>query len=376
MEREIAARTFGYVPAGKPIRFVHDTVADGVVGALGGATAALGRGAEAVVARRPRPQRPLSATLPGGLGLAALNGLVGDRLERERSPLQEPISIRVDGLPVALERDELAARLPGRHPAARRLRPRPDGQRGGLAARPAPGPRALRHAARARARLHPGLRPLQQRPPHLRERALARRPARGHGRRVAGRGRRGRARRALDGRARRAQRLPPRRQGRRRLGPARAPRDLARLAPPGRAARAGRPRRELRVRQAARDAHALDLPAPPQLGHPRPPAGLARRRGLARPRSRGAARRGLRGGAAARGRDALLRLGDRHAQPAPPGRPGRRRHAGAPAERLRAAAARASSASRTSTGSTSAPRTTSRCSTTPPSTRSCGSGWR
>jgi len=116
MEREIAARAFGYVPLGKPIRFVHDSVADGVVGALGGATAALGRGAEAVVARRPRPQRPLSATLPGGLGLAALNGLVGDRLERERSPLQEPISIRVDGLPVALERHDLAAAYPDATP--------------------------------------------------------------------------------------------------------------------------------------------------------------------------------------------------------------------------------------------------------------------
>jgi pimeloyl-ACP methyl ester carboxylesterase len=112
MEREIAARSFGYVPAGEPIRLVHDAVANGVVGALGGATAALGRGAEAVVARRPRPERPLSATLPGGLGLAALNGLVGDRLERERSPLQEPISIRVDGLPVALEPEALARAYP------------------------------------------------------------------------------------------------------------------------------------------------------------------------------------------------------------------------------------------------------------------------
>jgi len=116
MEREIAARAFGYVPAGKPIRLVHDTVATSVVGALGGATAALGRGAEAVVARRPPPQRPLSATVPGGLGLAALNGLVGDRLERERSPLQEPISIRVDGLPVALERDALARAYPDAAP--------------------------------------------------------------------------------------------------------------------------------------------------------------------------------------------------------------------------------------------------------------------
>ena len=116
MEREIAARTFGHVPAGKPIGFVHDTVADGVVGVLGGTTAVLGRGAEAVVARRPLPQRPLSATLAGGLGLAALNGLIGDRLERERSPLQQPISIRVDGLPVALGRDGLARAYPDATP--------------------------------------------------------------------------------------------------------------------------------------------------------------------------------------------------------------------------------------------------------------------
>jgi pimeloyl-ACP methyl ester carboxylesterase len=112
MEREIAARTFRHVPAGKPIGLIHDTVANGVVGALGGAAAAAGRGAEALVARRRRPQRPLSATLPGGLGLAALNGLVGDRLERERSPLQEPISVRVDGLPVPPERDALARAFP------------------------------------------------------------------------------------------------------------------------------------------------------------------------------------------------------------------------------------------------------------------------
>ena len=112
MERDVAARAFRYVPAGKPIQFVHDAMSNGVVGALGGATAALGRGAEAVVGRRPRSERPLSATLPGGLGLAVLNGLVGDRLERERSPLQEPISVRVDGLPVAPARDALAEAFP------------------------------------------------------------------------------------------------------------------------------------------------------------------------------------------------------------------------------------------------------------------------
>src|SRR5436190_7198730 len=81
MEREIAARVFGYVPLGKPIRFVHDAVAGGVVGALGAAASAAGRGAETLVGLRPAPRRALSTTLPGGMGLAFLNGLVGDRLE-------------------------------------------------------------------------------------------------------------------------------------------------------------------------------------------------------------------------------------------------------------------------------------------------------
>jgi pimeloyl-ACP methyl ester carboxylesterase len=112
MERDLAARAFRFVPAGKPIRFVHDAVANGVVGALGGATAAAGRGAEALVGRRPAPRRPLSATLPGGMGLAALNGLIGDRLERERSPLQEPMAVRVGGFPIPPERDELAQAFP------------------------------------------------------------------------------------------------------------------------------------------------------------------------------------------------------------------------------------------------------------------------
>ena len=62
--------------------------------------------------RRPRPQRPLSATLPGGIGLAVLNGLIGDRLERDGSPLQEPMSVRVGGLPVAPDRAALAQAFP------------------------------------------------------------------------------------------------------------------------------------------------------------------------------------------------------------------------------------------------------------------------
>jgi pimeloyl-ACP methyl ester carboxylesterase len=112
MERDIAGRAFGHVPLGTPIKFVHDTVAKGVVGALGGAASAAGRGAQTVVERRPRPERPLSATLPGGMGLAFLNGLVGDRLEREGSPLQQPMAVRVGGLPVPPRRRAVAEAFP------------------------------------------------------------------------------------------------------------------------------------------------------------------------------------------------------------------------------------------------------------------------
>src|SRR3954452_224563 len=111
-ERDIAGRVFGYVPLGKPIKYVHDAVARGVVGALGGAASTAGRGAEVLVSRRPRPERALSATVPGGIGLGVLNGLVGDRLERDSSPLQQPMSVRVGGLPVALRRSALADAFP------------------------------------------------------------------------------------------------------------------------------------------------------------------------------------------------------------------------------------------------------------------------
>jgi pimeloyl-ACP methyl ester carboxylesterase len=115
-ERGIAARAFRHVPLGKPIQAVHDTISRGISGGLGGAASAAGRGAQTLVERRPRPERALSATLPGGIGLAVLNGLVGDRLERERSPLEQPMAVRVDGLPVAPERRALARAFPAATP--------------------------------------------------------------------------------------------------------------------------------------------------------------------------------------------------------------------------------------------------------------------
>src|SRR3954454_3351681 len=115
-EREIAGRAFKRVPLGTPIRFVHDTVSRGIVGALAGGTTAVGRGAETLVGLRPGSDRPLSANPVGGFGLSVLNGLIGDRLEREASPLQEPMSTRVDGVPVRPEPRALALAHPAPAP--------------------------------------------------------------------------------------------------------------------------------------------------------------------------------------------------------------------------------------------------------------------
>jgi pimeloyl-ACP methyl ester carboxylesterase len=116
MERGIAARAFRWVPAGRPIQRIHDTISRGVSGGLGTAASAAGRGAQTLVERRPRGERTLSATPRGALGIAVLNGLVGDRLEREGSALHQPMAVRVDGLPVAPERRALARAFPAATP--------------------------------------------------------------------------------------------------------------------------------------------------------------------------------------------------------------------------------------------------------------------
>ncbi|CAA9485037.1 MAG: FIG00998106: hypothetical protein, partial [uncultured Solirubrobacteraceae bacterium] len=215
------------------------------------------------------------------------------------------------------------ARLPGRVPAGRGLPPWADGDGVLVVARRAG---AVRRAPRARARLHAGVRPLQHRPPHLRERPVVRRPARRGRRRVAVRRADDRARRPLDGRARPAQRVPPGSARGRGVGLRCRPRGLARLAAHGSAARAGGALRQRRAPQAAGDPAVRRVPAPAQRGDPRPAPRLARRRRLARLRSRRAAGKRRRRGPAAGGSDALLRGGDDHAVTAPSPRPAARRH--------------------------------------------------
>jgi pimeloyl-ACP methyl ester carboxylesterase len=97
-------------PGARPAKAVHDAVAAGVYGAIGGATRAAGRGAEAVLGRR-QTQR-LSESPRGALLLGIVNGLIGDTLERERNELRQPMAIRVGGVPRPPDRESLAAAFP------------------------------------------------------------------------------------------------------------------------------------------------------------------------------------------------------------------------------------------------------------------------
>ena len=335
MERDIAGRAFGHVPLGKPIQLVHDTVASGVVGALGGAASAAGRGAEVLVGRRPLPRRPLSATVPGGMGLAFLNGLVGDRLEREGSPLQQPMAIRVGGHPVPPRRTALAEAFPKATPRLVVFVHGLMGEEHGWLL----GRRQGREDYGTRLARDLGCTPVYVRyntgrhisengrsladlleavadewPVQVEEIALV-----GH---------------SMGGLVSRSACY------------AAALDEAAWVRTVRHVISLGSPHLGAPLEQAVHVAsHAFGrlpetrmmstLPAPAQLGHPRPAPGVARRRGLARPRSRGAARRRVPGGAAARGRDALLRLGDRDAQRAASARARRRGHAGAGAKRHR-----------------------------------------
>ena len=362
MHLGIAARAFRAVgPAGRPVQLIHDALSRRAYGAVG-----RGRG-------RDRAARPTSRSGQAGIGeevrlsrsrhgsaaIAALNGLIGDRIERTGSDLHRPASVRVGGEAVALDADSLARRrLPGRQPAAGRVPARADGRPSSTGTGAVPDGRDLRRAPGRGPRLHAGVPALQHRPAHLRERALAwRRCSRQLVAGVAGAGRGDRPDRAFDGRAGRPQRRHHARSARPGVDRTRRPRGLARNT------RTSAPRwsRAAHVSPAALYA----LPETRMLGAflRRRSAGIRdlRHGSLVDEDWHGRDPNSLRAAACSEvplleGADALLRLGDRHARPAPPARPAARRH---PRARCRAppgAGARAGFRSAPSTAITSDPR--------------------
>jgi pimeloyl-ACP methyl ester carboxylesterase len=114
MHLGIAERAFrGVGPAGRPVQVIHDTLSRRAYDAISSGAALLGRAADAAMERQGVGEETmLSTTRPGSAVIAALNGLMGDRLERSGSDLHQPASVRVDGEAVALDAGSLKAVFP------------------------------------------------------------------------------------------------------------------------------------------------------------------------------------------------------------------------------------------------------------------------
>src|SRR5690348_12614450 len=99
VHQAIAARTFRAVgPAAAPVRLVHDAIASAVYAVVGAAHAFVPRfGAAIATQAAPPGAAPLSATRAGGLALAAVNGVFGDRVSRAYPPLGVPMAVRSAG---------------------------------------------------------------------------------------------------------------------------------------------------------------------------------------------------------------------------------------------------------------------------------------
>jgi pimeloyl-ACP methyl ester carboxylesterase len=116
IHRAIADRVFRRIgPQAAPVRAAHHAISGGVYAGVRGASGLLGQASDAALGRRAvRDGQALSAGPRGAAALAALNGLIGDRLEREGSDLQTPLAVRVAGRTVRAE--EAATAFPGATP--------------------------------------------------------------------------------------------------------------------------------------------------------------------------------------------------------------------------------------------------------------------
>ncbi|MDQ1103033.1 esterase/lipase family protein [Nocardioides zeae] len=117
--RAVAARVGALVRAttlgagGGPVR-AHDLVAAGVYGAIGRSLRGAARGTGALAARGTGPG--LDERGVGRQLRAAVNGLIGDRLDTEQRALAIRMAPRVGGRDVAVTRSGLAAAYPGATP--------------------------------------------------------------------------------------------------------------------------------------------------------------------------------------------------------------------------------------------------------------------
>lgn len=115
LHHAVAGRVFGALgPEAAPVRRTHDAVAATVYATVRHAAGVGGHvaGAAAGLARAPGAAS-LSDHLTAAPLLGALNGVLGDRMHEHHDVLAGTMSIRVDGRPVALRSEALAAAHPG-----------------------------------------------------------------------------------------------------------------------------------------------------------------------------------------------------------------------------------------------------------------------
>ncbi len=112
--RAIAARAFAATgPGGAPARALHDAISPRAYAGVAGAFRLIGAVADAGLGRRRVDDgRALSSSPRGALVVGALTGLIGDRLESERSDLHEPMAARLGGRAIALDPTALRAAYP------------------------------------------------------------------------------------------------------------------------------------------------------------------------------------------------------------------------------------------------------------------------
>ena len=112
--RGIAGRAFGSVgPLGAPVRMIHDQVSGAVYRAVRLGLHGVGTGFGTIADRHPdlRRLRPLS-TRRGARTLAAVNGIVGDRIARDHPRLDPGLHLWHDGHRLEVERDGLERAFP------------------------------------------------------------------------------------------------------------------------------------------------------------------------------------------------------------------------------------------------------------------------
>ncbi len=114
----IAGRPFGSLGLlGAPVRAVHDRVSHLAYRAVSGALAAPPRAAASALSGLvPGDGPPLSGSLRGSLALGALNGAIGDELERSASALALEMRFRRDGCELDLDTPSLARAHPRPQP--------------------------------------------------------------------------------------------------------------------------------------------------------------------------------------------------------------------------------------------------------------------